>query len=130
MKEIGFAPVELTHAGANGPLRHLANVAVLHWHGEGFELPDGAELLATTAVANQAFAVGSRVLGLQFHAEADTSHEFEAWLIGHSAELAAAGIDPRQIRADAREHGPALREAGRAVFAEWLSQIAGPDTYA
>ncbi|MGV6875537.1 glutamine amidotransferase [Pseudochelatococcus sp. B33] len=123
VKEIGFAPVDLTEAGKRGPLRHLAGVPVLHWHGDAFDLPAGAELLATTAIANQAFSIGAHVLGLQFHPEADTGHDLEAWLIGHAAELAGAGIDPRRIRADARTFGPALRDAGRAAFAEWLSQL-------
>lgn len=125
-KEIGFAPLTLTAAGADGPLRHLADVPVLHWHGDGFELPIGATLLATTSVSNQAFAIGPNVLGLQFHPEADTTHELEAWLIGHACELAGAGIDPRTIRADARQHGAALARAGRAMFAEWLTRLTLP----
>lgn len=125
-KEIGFSPLTLTAAGASGPVRHLADIPVLHWHGDGFELPIGATLLATTPVSNQAFAIGPNVLSLQFHPEADTTQELEAWLIGHACELAGAGIDPRAIRADARRHGPALAEAGRAMFAEWLAGLALP----
>lgn len=123
VKEIGFAPITLTEAGAGGPLRHLDGVPVLHWHGDAFDLPEGAVLLATTEVANQAFSVGANVLGVQFHPEADTAHDLEAWLIGHAAELAGAGVDPRRIRADARRYGPALRKAGRAAFAQWLAQL-------
>lgn len=122
-KEIGFAPVELTKAGQLGPLRHLANVSVLHWHGDSFELPEGAELLATTTIANQAFSIGANVLGVQFHPEADTGNDLEAWLIGHAAELAGAGIDPRHIRQQARENGRALCQAGRNAFGEWLRNV-------
>lgn len=125
VKEIGFAPVNLTEAGNSGPLRHLGTVPVLHWHGDAFDLPEGAALLATTNIANQAFSRGVNVLGVQFHPEADTSNNLEAWLIGHAAELAGAGADPRSIRADARKYGPALLQAGRAVFADWLSQLSG-----
>ena len=42
-KEIGFAPLTLTAPGRAGPLVHLSDIPVLHWHGEGFELPAGAE---------------------------------------------------------------------------------------
>ncbi|REF69024.1 GMP synthase (glutamine-hydrolysing) [Paracoccus versutus] len=34
-KEIGFAPLTLTAPGRAGPLAHLSNIPVLHWHGEG-----------------------------------------------------------------------------------------------
>ncbi len=122
-KEIGFAPLTLNTAGMEGPLKHLADIPVLHWHGDGFELPVGASLLATTQVSNQAFAIGPNVLGLQFHPEADAAHDLEAWLIGHACELAGAGIYPRTIRADARRHGAALARAGRAMFAEWLAGL-------
>jgi GMP synthase (glutamine-hydrolysing) len=45
---------------------------VLHWHGDQFELPPGAELLAGSLhCPHQAFALGPRVLGLQCHLEAE-----------------------------------------------------------
>ena len=71
-KEIGWFPVraESGHELFDGlPGEFMA----FHWHGETFDLPAHAERLASTPVtANQAFAVGSRVLGLQFHMEATT----------------------------------------------------------
>ena len=125
VKEIGFSPLTLTEAGRAGPLRHLDGVAVLHWHGDAFAIPEGAEHLAATPVcATQAFAVGRNVLGLQFHPEADTQHGFERWLVGHAAEIAGAGIDPRVLRADARRLGPPLALAATAMFGAWLDGLA------
>ena len=114
-KEIGFAPLALTSAGTTSPLRHLDGVSVLHWHGDVASLPAGAECLASTALChNQAFSIGSNILGLQFHAEVDPTGGFERWLIGHACELAAAGIDPRHLRAEAARHAddPAQSRAG------------------
>lgn len=121
IKEIGFSPLTLTSQGASGPLRHLADVPVLHWHGDQFQIPAGAERLAETAAcANQAFSIGSRILGMQFHPEADASSGFERWLIGHACELSAEQIDPRDLRETADRIGPALRDAGRRMLTEWL----------
>ncbi|MGE4411023.1 MAG: glutamine amidotransferase [Sphingobium sp.] len=124
-KEIGFSTLSLTEAGRVGPLRHLEGVPVLHWHGDAFDIPEGATSLATTALcATQGFAIGQNVLGLQFHAEVDACAGIERWLVGHAAELASARIDPRILRADATKHGPALREAARKTFTEWLQGTA------
>lgn len=121
IKEIGFAPLRLTAAGRGSALRHLADVPVLHWHGDMFDIPEGAALLAQTDLCpHQAFAFGPNILGVQFHPEADGTNGFERWLIGHAAELAQAKIDVPGLRRDAERLGPGLREAGRAMFAEWL----------
>ncbi|WP_119417885.1 glutamine amidotransferase [Desertibaculum subflavum] len=119
-KEIGFAPLTLTEAGAAGPLRHLGAEPVLHWHGDNFDLPREATRLASTPVCrNQAFALGTKALALQFHAEADLGR-IEAWLIGHTAELAAAGIDVPTLRAEAARVRTGLHTRGRAMLTAWL----------
>ncbi len=124
VKEIGFSPLTLTEAGKNSPLRHLAGVPVLHWHGDASAVPDGAAHLAATAICvNQAFSAGPNIMGVQFHPEADACGGLERWLIGHAAELAAAQIDPRTLREEAAQFGPTLRDAGRAMFGEWLGGL-------
>ncbi|MEI9926547.1 MAG: glutamine amidotransferase [Sphingomonas sp.] len=113
--EIGFAPVTLNGAGAGSPLRHVAGVPVLHWHGDTFPLPEGVELLASTdAYPHQAFRRGPGLLALQFHAEMGEDPRFEAWLEG-AAEAAREGL-----RADHDAHGARAVRAGRVMIEEWL----------
>lgn len=119
-KEIGFHPIRLTPAGADSPLAPLDGCEVLHWHGDTFDLPAGAERLASSALyENQAFRLGERVLGLQFHIETDPA-VLETWLVGHAGELAAAGIELAVFRRRARLIRDALVAAGRQVLTDWL----------
>ena len=123
VKEIGWAPLELSTAGHSGVLRHLEGLDVLHWHGDTFDLPTGCDLLASTPVCrNQAFARGPNLLALQFHPEVD-ARNIERWLIGHACELAGARIEPAALRARTHEAAPALRPASDALIAEWLQGV-------
>lgn len=122
-KEIGWGPLRLTSAGRASALSHLDGVAVLHWHGDTFDLPEGCELLASTDLfERQAFSLGPNVLGLQCHPEAD-ARRFERWLIGHAGELASAGIDVRVLREQARALGPALERAAQGMLTGWLDGL-------
>ncbi|MCM0020160.1 MAG: glutamine amidotransferase [Tagaea sp.] len=124
-KEIGFAPIELTPTGAAGILAPFATDAVtLHWHGDTFDLPTGAALLASTRQCrNQAFTLGRNVAAFQFHPEAG-GPGFERWLVGHAAELAAAGIDPRQLRNDSDRLGSKLSAKAAWVIERYLAGLA------
>jgi GMP synthase (glutamine-hydrolysing) len=125
VKEIGWGRVTLTSAGLASCLAPLANddAAVLHWHGDTFDLPQGATLLASGACYdNQAFSYGSRTLALQFHLEAD-ARSLEQWYVGHAVELAAAGVSVTDLRATTTALAPRLHEQSRRIFAAWLRQI-------
>jgi len=102
-------------------------VPVLHWHGDTFELPQGAERLAETSnYANQGFRIGDGLLALQFHPEMGEDPRFAEWL-ENKEYIAAAGTDSATLRADHDRLGPAAVAAGRALLAEWLSNL--PDYY-
>jgi GMP synthase-like glutamine amidotransferase len=70
--ETGWFPIELTAAAQASPtFSTLPNpLTVFHWHGDTFELPQGATRMASSAgCQNQAFIYGEKVIGLQFHLE-------------------------------------------------------------
>jgi GMP synthase (glutamine-hydrolysing) len=104
--EIGFAPVEIQDpadpiVGALAP-----ETMVLHWHGDVFDLPDGAVPLASSAqTKHQAFRHGN-AWGLLFHAEADAAL-IDQWLAEPSMRdeaAAALGEDASAtLRRQARE---------------------------
>ena len=106
-KEIGWYPVE----GASvegGSFRFPPTLNVLHWHGETFDLPSGAVHLASSAVCrNQAFQLGTNVIGLQFHLEMTRDGVDE--MLRHAAhEL----VPQRHVQSEA-----ALRAAPDADYA-------------
>lgn len=125
-KEIGWAPIDLTDAGRAGCLGHLQQERpmVLHWHGDNFELPQGAERLASTEnCPHQAFALGRHGLALQFHIEMPPER-LEQWFVGHVVEIGSArGVEIPQLRADTQEHGPPLARQAPLVFDAWLDQL-------
>ena len=108
-KEIGWGGVELTEAGRKSPLRFLDGYRpVLHWHGDTFDLPEGAELLASTPVTpHQAFRMGNHVLALQFHPEvdADKLERVSVCRTGGTRLLSVNGHNGVQRRV-ARPHQP------------------------
>ena len=122
VKEIGWAPVALSPEGRKSVLAPLAATPVLHWHGDNCALPHDCTLLASTQHCPvQAFLRAPWQLALQFHLETEPAR-FESWLVGHTVELNKAGIDPRELRAQARALGPATREVGYKVLAAWLDK--------
>lgn len=124
-KEIGWSPLVATPAGEGHALRYLlgADRSVLHFHGETFDLPPGAELLASTPLCrNQAFALGRRALGLQFHPEV-TAEGLESWWVGHTGELAQQKIDIPALRAESHERAPRLLAPLRDFVREWLASL-------
>lgn len=124
-KEVGFDPVALAPAASDSPLRHVAGVPVLHWHGDRFDLPDGTEHLASSALTpHQAFRRGRNVLALQFHAEMGEDPRFASWLARWPEDVAAAGRCPVALAADHEVHGPVAVAAGQAMMAEWLAALA------
>lgn len=121
-KEIGFAPVELTIDGADSELGAPAGIHVLHWHGDKFDVPEGARLLAKTNACPQAFAYGEHALGIQFHLEL-LPERIEQWLVGHANELSTLGISPQKLRDQAQAYGDRLSAAARLVLVKWLDRV-------
>ena len=121
-KEIGWYPLQFTPATAGDRLFDgLSQETIFHWHGETFDLPPGAELLASSDLCrNQAFRAGEQVYGLQFHLEV-TPEMIADWCIqdencGDVRDLEAA-IDPSFNAAR-------MAALSAQVFGNWCELVA------
>lgn len=122
--EIGWAPVTFTQAASRDPLFDglAGSEMIFHWHGETFDLPRGAELLAFSASCrHQAFCLGDRVYGLQFHLEV-TPAMIAQWC----AEDEACG-DAREVHEPIDPHAHAARagKLAKMVFGRWCRLVRG-----
>ncbi|MCB2411992.1 glutamine amidotransferase [Demequina sp. TTPB684] len=118
-REVGWARLTPSAAAAGTPWEALCGAQVLHWHADEVHLPAGAVSLASTvATAHQVFVHGKQV-GFQCHPEADPE-AIERWLIGHTAELTAWGIDLEQLRAQARGEAEEAVAASIRSLRAWL----------
>ena len=88
-KEIGWYPVSRTASVKGTGLESIIpeQFHALHWHGDTFDIPQGAVHLAESqACQNQAFLYGNKILGLQFHLESD-QESIEAFITNCEKEL-------------------------------------------
>ncbi|MEO7717977.1 MAG: gamma-glutamyl-gamma-aminobutyrate hydrolase family protein [Capsulimonas sp.] len=120
-KEIGWYPVTLTEAAGEDPIwgAVASRFMALHWHGDVFDLPEGATRLASSEMTpNQAFRFGRSAYGIQWHMEMteaiikETARESEAW-------FRSCGIDPNEILGGVQEHLPNLSRVAGIVFRGW-----------
>ncbi len=123
--EVGVLPVTLTPEGVADPLFAGLPPAfpTLQWHGDTFDLPDGATRLASSpAFPNQAFRYGETAYGIQFHVEVLPAMAREWAQVPAYAEyadrvLGAGGME--RLMADFDSAQAAMRATGRDLFARW-----------
>lgn len=96
-KEIGWHDVYVTPASSNDIFRGVTDktIRVFQWHGDTYDLPANAKILAYSDLYPQAFRIGSAV-GIQFHLEVDR-HIIESWIQEYRAEVSAEKIKPESI---------------------------------
>jgi GMP synthase-like glutamine amidotransferase len=128
--EVGVLPVDLTAEGREDPL--FAGIddplVSLQWHGDTFDLPDGAVLLASSPAApNQAFRAGESAYGIQFHLEVTPEMAREWAAIPAYREYVANTLGERDGAAfmtEFQERAEELQPVARALFENWLDVAA------
>jgi GMP synthase (glutamine-hydrolysing) len=119
--EVGWHTVRLTDAGRNDPVVGVLpeRLDAFQWHYYGFELPDGATLLADNEAARQAYRLGERTWGVQFHPEV-TGHMLDYWFVEGEKELP----DPVRVRQETDANLATWNAHGRALCGAFLDYAA------
>jgi GMP synthase (glutamine-hydrolysing) len=130
VKEIGWYDLYPTAAGRADPLfRRLGDhQKIFQWHGDTFDLPDHAQLLASSPdCRNQAFRYGDNVYGLQFHLEVDAPM-IERWLLnaGNQRELSELGnaqVRVAEIQRDTHRYIGESLAIGKDLFGAYIREM-------
>jgi GMP synthase-like glutamine amidotransferase len=121
--EIGWHDVELTPAAPSDPLLSAVppRFPAFQWHSYAVEPPDESAVLAVSPACAQAYRVGERAWGIQFHAEVDSA-AIEYWL-----DDGADGEDVREVSLDIEAERQrtwreiaAWNDLGRALCSRFL----------
>jgi len=127
--EVGLLPVALTSEGHDDPVFGVVSeeLVTLQWHGDTFDLPNGAVRLASSpAYENQAFRFG-RAYGVQFHLEVSVEMAREWAEVPEyvtSLERTLGADEAPAFLAAIEQRAPEMRAAGRALFERWLDRVA------
>ena len=122
--EIGGYRVTLTPDGRGDPLLEgfPQKFPVFHWHGDTFDLPPQASLLARGEKCNnQLFRYGA-VAGVQFHLEV-TSTEARQWALRYADELSHVGKSPEQVVAECEDFESEMLDLAVRLMQNYLTLI-------
>ncbi len=128
--EIGWYDVTPTSHGESDPLlaEFRSPEPIFQWHGDTFDIPPGAvHLAASDTCPNQAFRVGERSYGLQFHLEVDAPL-VERWLTvpHHVDELQRHRVNAERIRQATRAHIEASMSLSARTFGAFIHLVGRP----
>jgi GMP synthase (glutamine-hydrolysing) len=124
--EIGWLQVEVTDEGRADPLiGPLApSFEAFQWHSYEAVPPEGAAILARSAVCAQAYRIGERAWGIQAHPEVSVADAL-AWVDDYRADEDAIriGVDPEALRAETEEKIAAWNELGSELCGRFIDVL-------
>jgi len=124
--EVGIMPVFLTAEALTDPVFSSLprELLTFQWHGETFDLPHGAVLLATSpAYPNQAFRWGKKAYGVQFHVEISADlvkrwSQVPAYQAALERVLGVGGAT--KVGGEVSGEQESLHSRARSMFENWL----------
>ena len=120
--EIGWFEIELTPEGRRDPVLGVLppRAEAFQWHSYTFAVPEQGTELARSAACTQAFRVGSRAWGLQFHAEV-TLPMVQAWAAEDFDELP---VPVEELLAETADRIGVWNDHGRRLAQAFLATAA------
>jgi GMP synthase (glutamine-hydrolysing) len=124
--EIGWRDVEIAEAGSADPvIGALApRFTAFQWHSYEAVPPEGAAVLARSPICSQAYRIGDRAWGIQFHAEV-TPADASKWIADYRSDEDAVriGVDPEALRAETDGRIADWNRLGRELCGRFLDAI-------
>jgi GMP synthase-like glutamine amidotransferase len=128
--ELGWFPVQLTHAGMNDPVHAGVGwtTMMFHWHREQvIKLPQGANALAKSArTPVQAWSLGLRTYAFQYHPEVEPA-AIARWIEESPVDLDEARLTADQLLAQTRLNYPAFHRVTTRIFEQFALLVAPVD---
>ena len=127
VKEIGWGEVSASADTKAAELFGVSTFESFHWHGETFELPEGAQhLLASQYCQNQAYRIGSAI-AFQCHIEM-TEEMVNTWCENGADELSASSSSPavqqaEQIQSNLAQRVAKLNQVATHVYSKWIEML-------
>ena len=122
-KEIGWFEVKVNNEGRNDIFKGITNerIKVFQWHGDTYELPKSAILLASSNLYPQAFKVGTSI-GILFHLE--VTHEIiRNWTSNYGLEMTKVGVSTDSILNNKKEEFENLADNCKVVYSNFFKMI-------
>jgi GMP synthase-like glutamine amidotransferase len=123
-KEIGWFNVNITDHGLKTLFEGIKHktLRVFQWHGDTYDLPPTADIIASSTLYPQAFRYGTAV-GIQFHLEVN-GEMIQRWLQEYSEEIFKEHIDPQDIKLyNERRNVADLNDACKVVYSNFSKLI-------
>lgn len=124
--EIGWFEVEVTDEGAADPvIGPLApGFMAFQWHSYEALPPEGAPILARSPICPQAYRIGERAWGIQFHAEVSAA-DVGRWIDDYQVDEDAVriGVDPDALSAETKEKIVEWNRLGRELCGRFLDAV-------
>lgn len=129
--EIGWLPMQARPESRAHEWFGSDHFPIYHWHHESFTIPLGAEHLASSRWCEaQAYSLGERHLGMQFHCEI-TPEVIDHWLaepacqqdLAAHSPVHASVQDETSMRADTLRHINSSYRTATAIYRRWASHL-------